>query len=208
MSSSQPFNPRPSAPPGWYPQPGTGNQKWWTGSEWLDKPPSGARTVPLRVFIVVGLAAFVLGIAFGSLGGSGSSKLTAANKRINQLEQQIAASGTPVPSAEPASPSTQQPSSESIPTPTVALSGDGQQNTEKVALEGDYKVSWTTLGSCYYSAYLMTEGGQREQAFTATEALSGMSNVYGLRAGDYYLDVITGPAPRCGWSVSLTPLPG
>jgi hypothetical protein len=79
-------------------------------------------------------------------------------------------------------------------------------NSKKVALEGDYVVSWTTLGSCYYSADLVVGDSSGKTAFTATEALSGTGNIYDLKAADYYLRVITGPAPRCGWSVTLTPI--
>lgn len=79
-------------------------------------------------------------------------------------------------------------------------------NSEKVALKGDYGISWTTLGSCYYSATLVRDGRRGEEAFTADEPLSGTGNIYDLDAGDYYLDVITGPAPGCGWSITLTPI--
>ncbi|WP_160664984.1 hypothetical protein [Pseudarthrobacter sp. ATCC 49987] len=82
-------------------------------------------------------------------------------------------------------------------------------NSKKFALKGSYSVTWTTLGSCYYSATLKTEdrpvGG--ETAFSALHEASGTGNIYGLKAAAYYLDVITGPAPNCGWTVTLTPAP-
>jgi hypothetical protein len=90
----------------------------------------------------------------------------------------------------------------------VTLAGDGEMNSKKVALEGDYAISWKTLGDCYYSASL--KGGDTligPSAFTADAVTSGTGNIYDLKATDYYLDVITGPAPTCGWSVTLAPVP-
>lgn len=82
-------------------------------------------------------------------------------------------------------------------------------NSAKTALRGDYAVSWKTLGDCYYSADLRAEDSslRAKTVFTADKVGSGTGNVYGLSADEYFLHVITGPAPGCGWSVTLTPLP-
>lgn len=205
MSNSQPPDPIPAAPAGWYSQPGSGKQRWWTGSQWLDSKPKSARTAPLAVLVVVGIAAFVVGLMAGLGGGSGFSRQSAADERIKQLEAQLAEGGTPSATGQSPAPATPEPQAEDVPVVAATLSGGGNMNSEKISLKGNYGISWTTLGSCYYSATLIRDGRRGESAFTASDALSGTGNVYGLEAGDYHLDVITGPAPNCGWSVTFTP---
>ena len=95
----------------------------------------------------------------------------------------------------------------SAPQDTVTLSGDGELSTNKVHMAGDYVVSWETFASCYYSADVKGDSSGSEQAFSANDPFVGSNNIYGLPADDYYLKVITGPAPMCGWSVTLTPMP-
>lgn len=82
-------------------------------------------------------------------------------------------------------------------------------NSAKTPLSGDYAVTWKTLGDCYYNADLRAKDTSlgAKTVFTAAKAGSGTGNVYDLNADDYFLRVITGPAPGCGWSVTLTPLP-
>ena len=89
----------------------------------------------------------------------------------------------------------------------VTFSGEGELNTDKVSMAGDYAVSWETFASCYYSAEVEGDSGGGEQAFTASDPYVGSNNIYGLAADSYYLQVITGPAPDCGWSVTFTPIP-
>ena len=93
--------------------------------------------------------------------------------------------------------------------PPITLTGEGEMNSAKTALRGDYAVDWKTLGDCYYSADLRAKETSLDAktVFTAAKAGSGTGNVYGLNADDYFLKVITGPSPDCGWSVTLTPLP-
>ena len=202
MSSVPPPPHNPAPPPGWYFHPESGGKKWWTGSYWLETRPKNPKTVPLALFIVVTVVAFVVGIVAGS--GGSSTQLAAAESRISQLEAQPTAnasqpaSGTP--SAAPAA----------VTTPAraaVTLSGDGEMTSKKVLLTGDYSVSWKTLGSCYYSATLKSGGNglSDPDAFTADNEASGTNNLYGLKAAEYYLDVTTGPVPSCGWTVTLTP---
>lgn len=153
----------------------------------------------------IGITAFLFGgfLANGSSGGD-SSELDAANERVSQLEAQLAAKGTPAPTGAPASAAATQ----AVQPPSVTLSGDGEMKSKKVRMEGDYSVKWKTMGSCYYSADLENGGNRGESVFTASDRPhSGTGNVYGLAAAEYHLDVITGPAPGCGWSVTLTPLP-
>lgn len=180
----------------------------------LPPSPKSAKTVSRGTFITAVIATFVFGVIAG--GGAArdnkSSDLDAANKRISQLESQVVTSVSQAPAAEsaaPVPPATEKVTTEAAPAAALTLAGDGKMKSKKVALKGDYGVSWTTLGSCYYSADLESEGDTwGESVFTASDAPhSGTNNVYGLDAADYYLDVITGPAPSCGWSVTLTPIP-
>jgi hypothetical protein len=40
---------------------------------------------------------------------------------------------------------------------------------------------------------------------TGTGPIEGDANAYNVEAGDYYVRVITGPAPDCPWELTLTP---
>jgi hypothetical protein len=35
--------------------------------------------------------------------------------------------------------------------------------------------------------------------------VEGDTNLYNLEATEYYIDMITGPAPGCPWTVTFTP---
>ncbi|WP_234752504.1 acyltransferase family protein [Arthrobacter ramosus] len=140
------------------------------------------------------------------LASGSSSELAAAKSKISQLEAQPTANAPQNMSGTPSA----APTAGTTPTAAaVTISGDGQMASKKVALKGDYSVSWKTLGSCYYSATLKSgaDSLRDPEAFTADHEASGTNNVYGLKATDYYLDVITGPAPSCGWTVTMTPVP-
>jgi hypothetical protein len=91
------------------------------------------------------------------------------------------------------------------PTRTVEFwQGDGNARaTEKKFLEGDYKVDWTTYGDCYYSADLSSGS----DIFSAMDFVGdGSTYVYGVPAGNHFVDVITGPSPKCGWFITFRPI--
>lgn len=188
LSNYQPMRPFPPAPP---------------------KP----KGISFPAVLGIGAAALVFGYLLGGAGGSSSAELEAAKQRVSQLETQLATQSAPATAAESTAaptvaPKTVAPKTQAAAAPAVTLSGDGKMKSKKVPLEGDYSISWKTLGACYYSADLENGGAWGESVFTASDRPhSGTSNVYGLDATDYYLDVITGPAPSCGWSVTLTPIP-
>ena len=105
----------------------------------------------------------------------------------------------------------QAPSVSSVPTASadtrlpVALSGDGEANSEKVEMHGDYSFVFEVTGSCYYSADLNPDEGRAVSVFTASDQpQTGDGYVYDLD-GIYYLRMITGPSPACGWSISFSP---
>ena len=93
---------------------------------------------------------------------------------------------------------TTEPAPETVAPITVSLEGDG--NTAPFELDGDYKVTWSTAGDCYYSADL--EGADRESLFSASDVASGETYIYGF-SGNFYVQMITGPAPNCGWSITF-----
>jgi hypothetical protein len=86
---------------------------------------------------------------------------------------------------------------------TITYSGTGELNTAKQQLNGDYQASFETMGDCYYSGKL--KGAGTADLPTVDEAGTVISNFYDISPGDYFVDMITGPSPGCGWSLTLTP---
>jgi hypothetical protein len=84
---------------------------------------------------------------------------------------------------------------------SFTLAGVG--NTAKAEMGGDYSFQWETVGDCYYSADL--EDGNTS-LFAADDATSGTGYVYDLKSGDYFVQMITGPAPGYGWTITFTQL--
>ncbi len=122
----------------------------------------------------------------------------------------------PVPqpdTSQPTEPQPPAPEPEPEPEPvseTVTLSGDGDGNTAPFELAGgDYYVTLTTRGPCYYAVDLNPlPDGRRTSLPRMDEAGQADTYLYGVEAGRYYVSVITGPPPRCGWELDLvTPLP-
>jgi len=86
----------------------------------------------------------------------------------------------------------------------VTFSGAGELSSSPQPMSGNYSVSWTTSDDCAYYAEL-TSGDDSEDAFSADNATSGTSNMYGLASAPWYMKMITGPAPDCNWTVTFTP---
>lgn len=83
----------------------------------------------------------------------------------------------------------------------ITLTGEGATTTARVALTGDYVVSWQTLDDCVYYADLESAEDD-ERAFAADAATSGTTYLYSMQ-GEFALSVNTGPAPSCRWSVTI-----
>lgn len=84
------------------------------------------------------------------------------------------------------------------------LSGGGELNTEPFRLAGgDYTAAYDFGGDCYYSIDI--EGPSQDAAGTGDGPIADTTVLYGLDAGEYHLEVITGPTPNCPWTVTLTP---
>jgi hypothetical protein len=101
-----------------------------------------------------------------------------------------------------ASPTSSQESATARATITCAGTGDG--NSAKQPLSGDYQVTLDALGDCFYGGDL--EGSGSEDLPTIMKSGTVTSSLYGISAGDYYVDMITGPSPGCGWTLTLTPV--
>jgi hypothetical protein len=92
----------------------------------------------------------------------------------------------------------------------VSFSAKGSvRGTEsKYFSEGNWKVSWQTYGDCYYAG--MLEGNNISysdgKVISASAITFGTSYIYDLKEGYYYMDVITGPSPYCGWDIKFIPI--
>lgn len=99
----------------------------------------------------------------------------------------------------------------------VKLSGERAQNTKVFALKGGrYTATWETKlrrgqTSCYTSARIYRASDKRllETVYSTTlsererqTSASGETQIYGVPAGEYYLDV---EETGCSWSVTITP---
>jgi hypothetical protein len=84
----------------------------------------------------------------------------------------------------------------------VWFSGDGDvESTKKEFLQGDYRVEWKTYGDCVYYADLSSGN----DIFSADAALENTTYLYGIPAGNHFVEVITGPAPSCPWMITFYP---
>lgn len=201
-------------PAGWYPVE-DGAKRYWDGTAWTehyDRPRERKprRRIPLAASMIFTVLALLIGVAIGAgSAGRGNANLqhdlTEAAATINSLESTVSQLRARLATAQAATdddePAQEEPAPAPASTITFTLEGDG--NTAKVQMRGDYSFTWQTAGDCYYSADL--EDGS-ESLFRADAATDGSGFVYDLAPGEYYVEMITGPAPSCGWSIVFTPL--
>ena len=170
----------PVTPAGWYQDAPTGRMRWWDGTAWTDSyaPVSApvSSPAPDRKPNLILRASVAIGVLI--------------------LIGVVVGVGRTVPSDTP------PPAPVTDLRQAVSASGDGQTNSAQMDLTGDYTVTWSTAGDCYYSADL--QGPNRERLFTADAATAGTGNLYDLE-GVYHVEMITGPSPSCPWIVTLTP---
>lgn len=89
---------------------------------------------------------------------------------------------------------------------SITIGGDGDGNSAPFNLAGgEYRATVTFGGNCYYSIDLDdTTGEQRSKDVgSASEPLTLENFLYQVKEGRYFFGVITGPSPRCPWSVTL-----
>lgn len=89
------------------------------------------------------------------------------------------------------------------------LQGRGDVSTEPFAIAGGrYTLSYNYDGDCFFAPSLHDPLSGEPVLFTSlptsTGAASGQDNLYGVPAGTYYLDMITGSSD-CTWSLTFTP---
>ena len=89
----------------------------------------------------------------------------------------------------------------------IELEGKGDGATRSFRLNGgSYRVATRVSGECYYSFTLSnpSTGSTVERITTMSDPESTAVMLHGIRAGSYYVEVITGPAPACPWTQVFT----
>ena len=84
----------------------------------------------------------------------------------------------------------------------VTLNGQGDGGSRSFTLGGGSYTVVTEVGNdCYYSFTLKnpSDDSRVKRVTSMSDRGSSTVNVYGIPAGTFYLDVITGPAPDCPW---------
>jgi len=112
------------------------------------------------------------------------------------------------PAADPAPVAVEEPDVPAAPETSIAMEGDGDESSDPFVLDpGDYVVEWTANGRCSYGFSLQPLEGQWPYVRLASpgDQLEGRDNVYDVEGGRWYLEVITGPAPGCPWTLRLEP---
>jgi hypothetical protein len=149
--------------------------------------------MPLWASIIFSTIALFVGVGIGISANPASSLSAPVTEPVKPAASAVPA--PPVSAAPPVVPA------------TIVFAGSGEEQTAKQAFAGgDYSVSWTTGSDCFYAGRIRSDA-ETEDAFSADDALSGTTYIYGLPAGDYYMDMNTGPAPGCPWNATFTPSP-
>jgi hypothetical protein len=137
---------------------------------------------PWQVVLAIGVVA-VLGLVFGSdlldSLDSGPTTFDEVSPTLGGSSEQVSVSRT--------------------------LEGGGERATEAFRLEGDYVVTITTGSDCFYGFDLDNADTSRteESLGLMDEPGSMTTNLFAIPSGRYFIDVITGPAPSCPWTVTI-----
>lgn len=207
---------------GWYEDPESpAHWRWWDGSTWgprvekrpaptgIPAPPPSVEEKPLargmkasdkwamRAIVIAAAFAFWATGIFG-----GESEPDPAPSPAPAAPSPTPTPPAPTPSPTPTPPARAEPQ----PADPVTISAEGDGNSAPFELKGgDYLATVTIGGDCYYGLDLepLTDGVRRHDIGTWDEAGDGENYLYGVEAGSYYVEAITGPAPSCPWSVTL-----
>lgn len=154
----------------------------------MTRKPAARRRYAVAVVAVVGLAA----CSDGAPDESSSSTLPSPTLAGATIPPEATTSTTP--------PTT-------VAKEVHQFSGAGQKNSDPVQIRGgSYIVTWKGSGTCFYGASLNpTSGGPggRHSLGSGTGPIEQTDNVYGVPAGEYFLEMISGPAPGCPWTLTL-----
>ena len=205
---------------GWYEDPESAQHwRWWDGSAWgprVEKRPAGDQPVPpapdqdekplargnsvanRRATGVLVVAALFFLWGAGLLGGGDDSSPESSSAPA------VSPPAPTTPSPQPAPTPAPEPEPEPEPE-TLSLSAEGNGNTAPFTLAGgDYLVTATFVGDCFYGLDLTGLDGQRRHDIGgASDPLSQETYIYGVEPGRYYIRTFTGPPPRCPWSVTF-----
>lgn len=84
----------------------------------------------------------------------------------------------------------------------VVLKADGQQDTAPFHLDsGRYKSTWQAFDDCEYFGDL--KPGNFPYVLRAARVASGQTFINGVKSGEYYIHMNTGPSPECRWQITL-----
>jgi len=158
------------------------------------------------------IGGLVLGILLAGLAGGGPSASPTPTARAAQATTPAAATASPTEATEPLTEApTESPTESTAAEEPHTERGSGTLATRPFELAGgDYTVTWTVTADsgCFHRAMLRSPDDESvfENAgdVLLDEAGSGEgeTQVYGLDAGRYYLDVNSG----CDWEIAIAPL--
>lgn len=206
-------------PAGWYPNPEQpGTQRYWDGASWSDHvapvgglpKKSGGKGWLIGVGACLALA--IIAVIGGALAGGGdedrvdtSDRTASSPSNPTTADADEPTTETTVPEIpEPTEPATTQPAPQPI---VQSGQGDGQTAPLNVP-PGNYTVSYKFDGECFYGGSLEpldSSGFEYHDLGTGQGPIEGGTNLYDVQGGEYYVKMITGPAPGCAWTVTLTP---
>jgi hypothetical protein len=150
--------------------------------------------------VIVGIVAFVVGIAVGAGGASAGGRATSG-------APPALATIAPVPPVQVAPPTL---AVSAKPVEPVVLTGTDNGKTRPVTLNGNYSIEWTSKtgprSGGNFIAHLQPVNGSSGDSvvnsiFEQNTTHSATTQVYN-RKGDYYFDVIGGG----DWTFKITPL--
>jgi hypothetical protein len=220
-----------SMPPGWYPDPERqGHQREWDGQQWAGPSipsvggaapaPAPARKgtptwlLPVVACLALAVGAVIGGAVAGSGDDDGDDVVAEATSTTAAAEDDAEPSNTVADEEDPEATETTTTTAPTTTTTTapaepIVQSGVGVQLTAPFEVPaGDYAVHYAFSDDCYYSSNLVPVGGETYDGFdlgSGTGPVEGDTYAYGVEAGEYYIDLNTGPAPSCPWEFTLTP---
>lgn len=146
----------------------------------------------------------MLVLVLAACGEDKTAEMTARFTTSTTLASQTTTATTTAPATTATTvPTTVAPTTAAAEQPII-VKGQGQTQTAPFQLRGGrYKSTWQTFNDCYYNASLKPGGSLSLTLLNADGATTGETFVNGVKAGEQYVDVITGPAPRCRWKITL-----
>lgn len=215
---------QPTMQPGWYPDPmQPGHQREWNGNEWVGPSvKDGAKggfpkwLIPVIACLALGIVAVIIGAVTGSPEEEDVSSDRTTSTVSQESPPQTEDTSEP---AEPEETTTEAPTTTEEPTTTtteappqpIVQTGQGDGQTPPLDVPaGNYAVHYQFDGTCFYGGTLVPIDSADPLDFpqdlgTGTGPVAGDTNIYDVPGGTYYVKMITGPAPGCPWTVTLTP---